>query len=98
MSNQRGLKTLLASIGMMVLAGAAFAQAYPAKPITLVVPWPAGGSTDIAMRTIAEAAAKHLGQPIIYDNKPGASGTLGPATMAAAPSPTATPLRRSRSP
>jgi tripartite-type tricarboxylate transporter receptor subunit TctC len=59
------------------------AQAYPTKPITLVVPWPAGGSTDIAMRTIAEAASKHLGQPIIIDNKPGASGTLGPAIMAA---------------
>ena len=61
----------------------AFAQAYPEKPVTLIVPWPAGGSTDIAMRTIAEAAAKHLGQPIVIDNKPGASGTLGPAIMAA---------------
>ena len=61
----------------------AFAQAYPEKPVTLIVPWPAGGSTDIAMRTIAEAAAKHLGQPIVIDNKPGASGTLGPAIMSA---------------
>jgi tripartite-type tricarboxylate transporter receptor subunit TctC len=62
---------------------AALAQSYPEKPVTLIVPWPAGGSTDIAMRTIAEAAAKHLGQPIVIDNKPGASGTLGPAIMAA---------------
>jgi tripartite-type tricarboxylate transporter receptor subunit TctC len=61
----------------------AFAQSYPDKPITLIVPWPAGGSSDIAMRTIAEAAAKHLGQPIVIDNKPGAAGTLGPAIMAA---------------
>jgi tripartite-type tricarboxylate transporter receptor subunit TctC len=59
------------------------AQAYPAKPITMVVPWPAGGSTDIVMRTISEAAAKHLGQPIVVDNKPGASGTMGPAVVAA---------------
>jgi tripartite-type tricarboxylate transporter receptor subunit TctC len=59
------------------------AQGYPEKPITMVVPWPAGGSTDIAMRTIAEAASKHLGQPVIVDNKPGATGTLGPAVMAA---------------
>ena len=59
------------------------AQGYPEKPITLIVPWPAGGSTDVAMRTIAECAAKQLGQPIIVDNKPGASGTLGPAIMAA---------------
>jgi tripartite-type tricarboxylate transporter receptor subunit TctC len=62
---------------------AAFAQAYPAKPITMVVPWPAGGSTDVVMRAISEAAAKNLGQPIVIDNKPGASGTLGPAVMAA---------------
>jgi tripartite-type tricarboxylate transporter receptor subunit TctC len=61
----------------------AFAQGYPAKPVTMVVPWPAGGSTDIVMRTICEAAAKHLGQSIIIDNKPGATGTLGPAVMAA---------------
>jgi tripartite-type tricarboxylate transporter receptor subunit TctC len=62
---------------------AALAQAYPAKPITMVVPWPAGGSTDVVMRTICEAAAKNLGQPIVIDNKPGATGTLGPAVMAA---------------
>src|SRR5262245_44285869 len=49
----------------------------------MVVPWPAGGSTDIVMRAIAEAAAKQLGQPVVIDNKPGASGTLGPAVMAA---------------
>ena len=53
----------------------ALAQAYPSKPVTLIVPWPAGGATDIAMRAIAEGAAKHLGQNIIIDNKPGASGT-----------------------
>jgi tripartite-type tricarboxylate transporter receptor subunit TctC len=62
---------------------AAIAQTYPSKPITMIVPWPAGGSSDIAMRAIAEAMAKILGQPMVVDNKPGASGTLGPATMAA---------------
>jgi tripartite-type tricarboxylate transporter receptor subunit TctC len=62
---------------------AAFAQAYPEKAVTLIVPWPAGGSTDIAMRTLAEGASKVLGQPIVIDNKPGATGTLGPAIMAA---------------
>jgi tripartite-type tricarboxylate transporter receptor subunit TctC len=40
------------------VSSTAFAQSYPEKPITLIVPWPAGGSTDIAMRTIAEAAGK----------------------------------------
>jgi tripartite-type tricarboxylate transporter receptor subunit TctC len=66
---------------------AALAQAYPAKPVTMLVPWPAGGSTDIVMRAISEAAAKHLGQTIVIDNKPGASGTLGPAVMAATAKP-----------
>jgi tripartite-type tricarboxylate transporter receptor subunit TctC len=63
------------------------AQDYPVKPITLIVPWPAGGSTDISMRAIAEAASKHLGQPITIDNKGGGGGTVGPATMAAAAKP-----------
>jgi tripartite-type tricarboxylate transporter receptor subunit TctC len=68
-------------------AAPAVAQTFPSKPVTLIVPWPAGGSTDLVMRAIAEGAAKHLGQPIVVENKPGASGTAGPATMAAAAKP-----------
>jgi len=80
----RRIAAALAFVASAVLTPAtAFAQAYPTKPITMVVPWPAGGSTDIVMRTISEAAAKHLGQPVVTDNKPGASGTLGPAVVAA---------------
>src|SRR6187551_1430441 len=70
-----------------LFSGAASAQDYPTKPITLIVPWPAGGSTDISMRAIADAASKHLGQPIAVDNKGGGGGTVGPATMAAASKP-----------
>ena len=70
-----------------VVALPAQAQDYPTKPITLIVPWTAGGSTDITMRAIAEVAAKHLGQPIIVDNKAGGGGTIGPATMAATAKP-----------
>lgn len=77
----------LAAVAVAVTASVAMAQSYPTKPITMIVPWPAGGSTDIAMRAIAEAASKHLGQPIVTDNKAGASGTLGPATMAATAKP-----------
>jgi tripartite-type tricarboxylate transporter receptor subunit TctC len=87
MNNQHGLKTILASIGMMVLASAASAQDYPTKPITLIVPWPAGGPTDVTMRAMADAAAKYLGQPIVIENKAGGGGTVGPATMAAAAKP-----------
>jgi tripartite-type tricarboxylate transporter receptor subunit TctC len=64
-------------------AGPVLAQGFPTKPVTLVVPWPAGGVTDLAMRALAEATQKHLGQPIVIENKPGASGTLGPAQVAA---------------
>ena len=60
---------------------------FPTKPVTLIVPWPAGGATDRHLRVLAEAASKHLGQPIVIDNKPGASGTLGAATMAATAKP-----------
>ena len=61
---------------------AAYSQAFPNKPITLLVPWPAGGSTDRHMRVLAEIAGKHLGQNVIIENKPGAGGTLGPGQMA----------------
>jgi len=77
----------LAAAVVAAAASTAMAQSYPTKPITMIVPWPAGGSTDVAMRAIAEGASKVLGQPIVVDNKAGASGTLGPATMAATAKP-----------
>jgi tripartite-type tricarboxylate transporter receptor subunit TctC len=78
---------ILGVAASLPLASAAVAQEYPNKPVTLIVPWPAGGATDIAMRAIADAAAKHLGQPILIDNKAGGSGTVGPATMVASAKP-----------
>src|SRR5258705_4972092 len=80
------LMIAVAAIGALVSAGAE-AQDYPAKPITLIVPWPAGGSTDIAMRAIADSASKQLGQPIGVDKKAGGGGTVGPAPRAAAAKP-----------
>ena len=58
--------------------GPASAQAFPAKPIRLICPWPAGGSTDAVMRALAESAGKVLGGSVVIENKPGASGMLGP--------------------
>ena len=58
------------------------AQAFPSKPITLICPWPAGGGTDLHLRKVAEIAARHLGQPVVVENRPGGSGMNGPATMA----------------
>ncbi len=57
-------------------------QAFPAKPITLIVPWPAGGSTDTHMRRFAAISAKYLGQPVVVENRPGGGGMVGPGTMA----------------
>jgi tripartite-type tricarboxylate transporter receptor subunit TctC len=72
----------LAALSSLLLAQGAAAQGYPNRAITLIVPWPAGGSTDTHLRKLGEIASKHLGQPIIIENKPGASGMLGPAGMA----------------
>lgn len=69
----------LAAISM---PGRAQVQDFPNKPVTLIVPFPAGGPTDRHMRKLAELAGKHLGQPVIVDNKPGAGGTLAPGVMA----------------
>lgn len=70
------------------LAAPALAQSrFPNRPVTLIVPWTAGGSTDMGFRALAEASQKHLGERIIVENKPGAAGTLGPAQMAASARP-----------
>ncbi len=83
MNHTLSRRMLLAGGAAALLAPlAAHGQAFPSKPITLIVPWPAGGSTDRHMRTLAEIAGKHLGQNIIVENKPGGGGTLGPGTMA----------------
>ncbi len=60
-----------------LLTSPAWAQAFPARPIRYICPWPAGGSTDAVIRALAESAAKILGTQIIVDNKPGAGGMLG---------------------
>src|SRR5439155_21773933 len=68
-------------------AGAGRAQDFPARPVTLIVPWPAGGTTDVVMRALATATEKHLGQSLVIENRSGAAGTLGPGQMAAAAKP-----------
>ena len=78
---------VLATAAFLTAAGtsaSAWAQSgdYPSRPVTLIVPFPAGGPTDRHMRTLADIAGKQLGQPIIVENKPGAGGTLGPGAMA----------------
>ena len=75
------------ALSAWMLSTPAFAQGYPTRPITLIVPWPAGGSTDTHLRKLAELASRQLGQPIIIENKPGFGGMLGPAGMAKSAAP-----------
>lgn len=63
----------------------ALAQPYPSKPLRLVVPYPAGGNTDILSRLYAQKLAERLGQPVVIDNRGGAAGTLGVGLAVKAP-------------
>jgi tripartite-type tricarboxylate transporter receptor subunit TctC len=77
-------RTLARAAGLaagLLLALAAQAQQFPSKPVSLIVPWPAGGSTDLYFRKLGEVTARHLGQPLVIENRPGGSGMNGPATM-----------------
>jgi len=66
-------------------ASAQSADAYPTRPVTIVVPFPAGGSADLNARTVAERLSAALGQPFIVENKAGAGGSVGTAFVAKAP-------------
>ncbi|MCY1230448.1 hypothetical protein D9M72_428610 [compost metagenome] len=73
------------AIATATAATPAFAQAWPTKPITWIVPFAAGGPTDALARTIAERVSREVGQSIIIENSPGAGGTVGTAKAARAP-------------
>ena len=72
----------LAAAAVFCAGAAASAQTWPAKPVTIVVPFPAGGTTDVLARAISTKLSVAIGQPVIVDNKPGAGATLGAAQVA----------------
>ena len=74
--------SMAAAAALALGAGAAQAQNWPSKAVTIVVPFPAGGTTDVLARAIATKLSPAIGQPVIVDNKPGAGATLGAAQVA----------------
>jgi len=73
---------LLGIVALAATFGGASAQGFPDRPIVLIVPWAPGGTTDRHLRLLAEIVGRELGQPMIVQNQPGASGTLAPGNMA----------------
>ena len=69
---------------LALCCSSAFGQTYPAKPITLIIPFPPGGSTDIVGRIAADGMARELGQPFVVDNRGGAGGAIGAKAIAEA--------------
>jgi tripartite-type tricarboxylate transporter receptor subunit TctC len=76
-------RSVLAALTSLA-AAPAFAQGYPSRPITLLVPWAPGGSTDILARIIAQQLHQSMGQPVIIDNRTGAAGNIGTGAVARA--------------
>jgi len=77
-------KSVSVVLGLLLFPLSASAQNYPSRPITMVVPFPAGGPSDVVARIIAEHMGKTLRQPVVVENIGGAGGTLGSARVAAA--------------
>ena len=74
-----------AAVALMALMQIAMAQQWPTKPIRLIVPFPPGGTSDIAARVASERLTNRLGQPVVVDNRPGVAGILGTEATAKAP-------------
>src|SRR5260370_42481866 len=95
-TRKRGSRMALVTLAAPIAAAAAVAmgaalpraalaqQPWPSKPITMVVPFPPGGPTDLVARVLAQQVGQQLGQTVIVDNRPGANGNIGNALVAKA--------------
>ncbi|MBW6401355.1 tripartite tricarboxylate transporter substrate binding protein [Roseomonas sp. HJA6] len=82
MITRRQIGGLALGAGIAVAARDVAAQAWPARPVTIIVPWPAGGSTDVLARSIANYFTEKFGQSFVIDNRSGANGNIGTAAVA----------------
>jgi len=78
-------KQFLATVGLLFAASWVAAQSYPAKPIRIIVPFPAGGIADLFGRVIGQKFSESWGQPVVVDNRPGAGGNIGAEIVAKSP-------------
>ena len=79
------MRKFLLSLCALAFSGAVFAQAYPNRPVKVIIPWPPGQATDLAARIVAEKLSQQLGQPFIMENKPGAGGAIGTEQVVKSP-------------
>lgn len=84
MNTRRTVVAALAGGAALTVAGAARAQAYPAKPVTMLLPLTVGSAGDVALRLVAQRMSERLGQPIVIENQPGAAGLVGTERIARA--------------
>src|SRR5256885_1847473 len=82
---KRWISMEVALTAFIVVYGVASAQPYPSRPIRLVIDFPPGGASDALARLVGQKLVESLGQPIIYDNRPGANGVIAYSIAAKAP-------------
>jgi tripartite-type tricarboxylate transporter receptor subunit TctC len=85
MNRKHFIRYATAALLGMGLGTAAMAQPWPAKPITMVIPFPPGGTLDVVGRMLAQKLGQQLGQTVVVDNRPGGAGTIGASAVARAP-------------
>jgi tripartite-type tricarboxylate transporter receptor subunit TctC len=82
--HRRALLRAALAAALLASAPAAMAQAYPARPVTMVIPFPPGGTLDLVGRMIAQRLGEQMGQPFVVENRPGGLATIGPSHVAKA--------------
>ena len=84
MKRQQFLRAALAAV-LAAGAGGAWADAYPSRPVTMIIPFPPGGTLDVIGRMLAQKLGEQMGQTFVVENRPGGTGTIGAIAVQKAP-------------